>query len=173
MTLPYTFTPLAYPGALYTFGYDINNSGQVVGYFLDENNYKHAFFFDGQTYTTIDPSFAIPYYAFVASAYNISNDGHVLGQAYDPATNTVVDFIYDPITHSDTILHDPTGGSLTQVTDISNAGVTGYYWNGSKYLGFTYENDSYVSMTSPAAPTSSPQASTIRARSLGMGSGMI
>ena len=146
----YTFNPLSYPGALLTHGDDINYSGQVVGYFLDENNYEHAFFYDGENYTIIDPSFAGLNYGFVAAAYSISNDGHVLGNAYDPATNNYDYFVYDSINHSYTILNDPTGGSFTWTREISNAGVTGYYWNGSKDVGFSWNwNGTYVTIDIP------------------------
>jgi hypothetical protein len=150
--MTYTLTPLAYPtpGATDTYGYDINNSGQVVGYYLDGNYIEHAFLLDGQTYTTFEPSVAN---GFDAYPYGISNDGHVLGRAYyDPSVGGSYPFVYDTITHSDAILAvdgaDPMEISASQ---ISNAGVVGSYWNWqeSKTLGFTWENGSSVSIDIP------------------------
>src|SRR6266487_4119592 len=72
MTLSYTFTPFAYPGAFNTFGYDINDSGQVAGLYY--NSTYHAFLYSGGGYTNIDdPLSANP--LVVSAATAISNDG--------------------------------------------------------------------------------------------------
>ena len=84
MTIYYTFTPLADPtphSGEYTYGNDINNSGQVVGTFQISLDY--AFLYNGGTYTNIDLSNYIN-----SNALSISNDGHVLAKANPAPTGS-------------------------------------------------------------------------------------
>jgi len=51
-----TFTTIDVPGALFTSASGINNDGQVVGFYItdDEEGESHGFLLDEGTFTTID-----------------------------------------------------------------------------------------------------------------------
>ena len=86
--MTYTFSPLAFPlpavgPAYYTYGFDINDTGQVVGTYGGELD-AHAFLYSGGIYTNIDP---VPGADWGQSAaVDISNDGKVL--VYDAEPNS-------------------------------------------------------------------------------------
>lgn len=51
---PYTFQTIQYPNAVTTEPYGINNSGVVVGTFVDQSGIHHGFKYEGGTYSLID-----------------------------------------------------------------------------------------------------------------------
>ena len=51
---PYTYAPIAYPGATQTDPTGINNGGVVVGSYKLPDGTWHGFTYDGTTYTTVD-----------------------------------------------------------------------------------------------------------------------
>jgi len=53
--LTYTYNTIDPPGSTYTIANSINNKGQIVGLYNDNNRVEHGFIYDKGTYTTIDP----------------------------------------------------------------------------------------------------------------------
>jgi len=74
------FTSIAVPfaGALSTFPYGINNSGEIVGGWWDSNKNEHSFTLIGGTYTSFDcPG------ASGSAAFGINSAGDIVGQYGD------------------------------------------------------------------------------------------
>jgi probable HAF family extracellular repeat protein len=88
-------------------GYDINNSGEVVGFFADANA-NYGFLNSGGTYTTLDdPS------GSETTASDINSDGQIVGSYF--ANGTSHGFLYSGGTY--TTLNDPLAtGSTVQHT---------------------------------------------------------
>ncbi len=71
---PYTYTVLKYPGSTYTEADGINNTGAIVGMYLDSFSAPHGFVYEGGTYTTVDVPGAAATYAF-----EIDDFGRIVG----------------------------------------------------------------------------------------------
>jgi hypothetical protein len=50
----YLYTTFDVPGAYQTYPQGLNDSGQIVGYYLDPGFKMHGFIFNGSSYTTLD-----------------------------------------------------------------------------------------------------------------------
>src|SRR5262249_60794926 len=70
----YVYPPLAVPGAQTTGALGINNAGQVVGYYLDEDGASHGFVYSGGSLTGLD----VPRSIFT-QASGINDAGHIVG----------------------------------------------------------------------------------------------
>jgi hypothetical protein len=68
-------SPLAYPGAAETTVTGINNSGRVVGWYVDSHSILHGFAYDGRTYTTLDDGFG------TTLLFAINNNGHIVASS--------------------------------------------------------------------------------------------
>src|SRR5262249_32271602 len=66
----------------------INDSGVLVGYFLDSLGVTHGFLDDGVTFTTID----VPGAANFTQVNGINNAGALVGDFVDPATGNTEGF---------------------------------------------------------------------------------
>jgi VCBS repeat-containing protein len=104
-----------------TIGSDVNNSGQVVGYYF--SGFAHAFLYSGGIYANIDDTTDG---GVTFRALQIADYGAVLGLA------TVPDYYYVYNSGQFTVLSDPLANhSLaefgTYPLNISAAGVVGYY----------------------------------------------
>ena len=78
--------PLEVPGAVQTFTFtgDINNLGQVVGAYEDEDGVVHGFLFHDGVYTTLDfPG------AANTNLLSINDHGEIVG-TYDDASRGLV-----------------------------------------------------------------------------------
>ncbi len=83
------YTPITVPfaGALATFPYGINNSGEIVGGWWDSNKNEHSFTLIGGTYTSFDcPG------ASGSAAFGINSAGDIVGQ-YNDASGTSYGFL--------------------------------------------------------------------------------
>lgn len=69
-----TATTIDYPGAYNTICYGINNSGEVVGQYVDTEGFYYAFEYENGTYTIMDPPGAT-----YAGAGAINNLGEIAG----------------------------------------------------------------------------------------------
>ena len=104
------YTPFDFPGALITSAFDINNRGQITGYYFDAERKAHGYVRDRNgDYTTIDVPGASQTFPF-----GINNRGHVVG-AYFDANQVRRGFLFEnseftkidhPLAASDTILGD-------------------------------------------------------------------
>jgi len=74
------YTPIAVPfaGALATFPYGINNSGEIVGGWWDSNKDEHGFTLIGGTYTSFDYPGATE-----TGGFGINSTGDIVGGYYD------------------------------------------------------------------------------------------
>jgi probable HAF family extracellular repeat protein len=106
----------------------INNSGDIVGWFLFYNGGSHAFLYQDGAYTTIDPpgsTDAIP--------AAINNGGQVIG-IYRALDGSGHGFLYSAGTYT---MIDFPGGIDTQPLIIQDSGqIAGYYSDGSGLHGF-------------------------------------
>jgi probable HAF family extracellular repeat protein len=136
----------------------INDSGLVVGTYVDGNG-NHGFLYNNGAYTTLDaPSATNGFSAFGSplgtSATAINNSGQVVGDFTD-ATNVEHGFLYSNGTYL--TLTDPLAtthssyGNGTAATAINNSGqVVGDYKDvGNNSHGFLYSNGNFISIDDP------------------------
>jgi probable HAF family extracellular repeat protein len=119
----YSFTQLDVPGAIFTEGYKISNSGQIVGDYIDTSNQWHGFLKDGGGYTTIDPT---GLGAIFTNAFGINDAGQIVG-VYRDSSNREHGFLKDGGVYT-TIDATPLGATRTLAYGINNAGqIVGLY----------------------------------------------
>src|ERR1051325_8274747 len=121
------WTPLVFPGSTtQTFAYDLNNLGQVVGYYTNNSN-PHGFVYSNGSYTSFD------------DPLGINGGAGTWGQGINDS-GQVVGYFQDSLHHTHSFQHslapgggfspldDPLGANGTFATDINNLGqVVGYY----------------------------------------------
>ncbi len=76
------FTTIDFPGALGTYAFGINKSGQVVGMalYVSPTFFVHGFLFSGGTFTIIDPPGAVQIpYQDTTAAMGINDSGQIVG----------------------------------------------------------------------------------------------
>jgi hypothetical protein len=78
----YTFTPVDYPGAIFTAISAVNNHGQVAGSFGGANGVSHAFHGHPGHLEPVDPDGIVGKSAFSA-AYGVNNVGAIAGSYSD------------------------------------------------------------------------------------------
>ena len=160
-----TFTTLHDPSAAHgtvywgtggTRAFAINNSGQVVGVYIDANETPHGFLYNNGTYTALDDPSAGTGAGQGTQATGINNGGQIIG-GYVDANGNDHGFIYSNGAY--TTLDDPLAGSGpnqgTFVSAINNAGqVVGNYIdaNGNDQ-GFLYSNGTYTTLDDPFGVT--------------------
>jgi VCBS repeat-containing protein/probable HAF family extracellular repeat protein len=135
-TLTYAWTMLNVLGADSTTALGLNDSDQVVGYYLDGTG-SHGFLFDGGVFTTLDA--APPYYDTTATAINAT--GEVAGYFDDDLGSH--GFVFDG---SEFTVIDPAEETFfTYAGSINNAGeVVGYYYDVAGIHGFLYDGSTSV-----------------------------
>src|SRR5579871_3892286 len=89
--------PLA-PGQTYAEG--INDLGQIVGYYVDNNNIRHGFLDSGGVFTTIDDGLG----AGGTVAQGINDAGQIVGYYYD-SNNVTHGFLANPLTATTDDVH--------------------------------------------------------------------
>ena len=126
----YTYTALDVPGATATYGYGINDAGQIVGVYFDMDATAHGFLLDvAGSYTTLD----VPG-ANYTEAIGINNTGQIVGR-YDDADGTPHGFLRD-VDGSFTTLDVP-GARFTFAIGINDAGqIVGLYLDAFGVHGF-------------------------------------
>jgi probable HAF family extracellular repeat protein len=109
-----------FPG---TDAVDVNNRGQVVGFYIDANNVEHSFLLSGGQFTTIDPPGAAnipgPSFTNVDQASHINDHGQIVG-GYTDANDVTHGYLLRGGKY--TTLNDPNAGTLTFATGINNSG---------------------------------------------------
>ncbi len=88
----YTFQTFDYAGANEFTVFDINNAGQIVGYYevnSEVDSKEYGFLYDGKDFTTIEFPGAVK-----TNALGINDAGHVVGSYEDAAENNF-GFFYD------------------------------------------------------------------------------
>ena len=161
----YTFTtlkdPLAFPntgGGTETFGGALNNSGQVVGTFIESNG-SHGLLYSGGVYTTIDGPLGGPFLGIPQGPYGINNLGQVVGYyvnssgsqfgyLYSGGSNGTYTTIEDPLDKP----INPTLVSFTNAYGINDSGqIVGQFQDPSTlgYHGFLYSKGVYTTLDDP------------------------
>jgi probable HAF family extracellular repeat protein len=137
----YSFTTLDPPGSTYTEAYGINNSGQIVGKYVDAGG-QHGFLFDQGSYTTLDVPGAAS-----TSASGINDSGQIVGSYGDAVSSH--GFLFDQGSY--TTLDVP-GSTYTEAYGINNSGqVVGYYLVSATYPahGFLFDQGNYTMLDVP------------------------
>jgi probable HAF family extracellular repeat protein len=120
-----TLPPLA---AGNIFATDINNVGQIVGYFADSSKHAHGFIYENGAYTTLDDPLAVGTSTtgeIVGTFITGENDnGQIVGY-YTDASGKEHGFLYDSGTF--TTIDNPSG-TQTELNGINNSGeIVGSY----------------------------------------------
>lgn len=138
-----SYAPLNIPGAIFSSGYGINTSGEIVGEYEDSSDDVHGFLYDGSRYTTMDyPGSAL------TKAWDINDTGLIVG--YYIASNGVYHgFLYDKGTF--TGINFP-GADGTSAYGINSSGdVVGTYSLAGIQNGFVLKNERYSTVDFPEA----------------------
>src|SRR5438105_12108405 len=147
----YFFSTLDVPGSDLTLAWGINNSGAVVGYYVDANG-VHGFLWTGGSYTTLDAPGAVS-----TKACGINDSGQIVGLytvPLSPGTYTTHGFVWSDGNY--TTLDAP-GSSSTEAWGINNAGqIVGSYYPvlGSSYpdqQGYLLDGGKYTTLSPPGA----------------------
>jgi probable HAF family extracellular repeat protein len=144
---PYMYETISLPANIapgFCCANGVNNSGQIVGQYLDSNFVQHGFLYSGGQFTSIDfPG------AFATSAVGINNAGQIVGWYQDSQHKQHGFFL---AVGQYTSLDFP-GANVTSAAGINNAGVIvgGYLLSGSnQFASFLYAGGSFTTTVSGA-----------------------
>jgi probable HAF family extracellular repeat protein len=91
----YTFTTIDDPlGAVSSQVFGINDSGEMVGYYVDANDSTHGFMLKNGVFTTIDDPNASPAIGYGTQALGINDAGQIVGW-YADSSGITHGFVYD------------------------------------------------------------------------------
>jgi probable HAF family extracellular repeat protein len=147
----YHLEPIEIPGAQGVYAYGINDAGQIVGYYIDENGINHAFLYDAAgPHTLATP--AIENADVFSQAAAINNAGQIVGsiQALDEngavaAPGALWDAA-DPSTYT-LIEGDDPATALTPAAINNNGvvvGLKGNFETGEAFHGFVWTKETGV-----------------------------
>lgn len=128
---------IAYPGAVATNAFGMNNRGQVVGVYEDGSGNVHGFITDGNRFASIDPPGSIGTYVYKINDAGVSvgpyytADGLQHGFSYQNGRYTNIDF--------------PGAAGGTSANGINSTGdIVGQYWDvsGTSH-GFIFNHGHY------------------------------
>jgi probable HAF family extracellular repeat protein len=125
---------------------DVNDAGQIVGYYADSSGVYHGYERSGVKFTTIDVPFAG---ATLTSASAINNSGEIVGEWTDSGG----------VTHAYTLTggtyasFDYPGATFTTALDVNSEGeIVGFYNDTSGVgHGFLLSGGTYTSIDVPGA----------------------
>jgi probable HAF family extracellular repeat protein len=144
MAQQYTYVDVNFPGATYTTPSAVNDQGKVVGFWTDNNNYDHGFYWDGASYSNIDYPGASDTHAL-----GINNAGEISGIYWTNGGGQAHGFT---LTDGNYSSYDVPGFSgQTDGAGINNAGETTGYYNSSSPTGFINHNGTFTSFSYPGA----------------------
>ena len=121
------------PGALKSYPGGVNNSGLMVGAYVDKNNVYHGYMLKGKTLTTIDDPKG------TTSCVNLNPNGPipVVGNYVD-SSNNYHGFVYKNGTFTD--IPGPSGATSSDAYGINDAGdIVGDYFDSSGVLHGSFE----------------------------------
>ena len=168
----FNFTTIDDPSASReTFAYGINDTDQIVGWYIDKDGRTHGYIFDanGGTYTTLDDPFGVG----GTFATGITDRGLVVGSYAESFLGRYHGFLYNGRTY--TTLDDPLGTGGTYAYGINGAGlVVGRYIDHSGMHGFVYNPNggTYTTLDDPLA-TNGTQAYGINSAGLIVGTYLV
>jgi hypothetical protein len=136
------YTDIAGPtGARQSFGSAINDSGAIVGYYVDASGVIHGFLFKGKKYTTLDVPTATATYATGINKsgkivlYWADSGGHYESALYNGKTYKTINV--PGAANSYALDLDAAGDVCFQWTDAANSGH-GALLHSGKYYKFDY-----------------------------------
>jgi probable HAF family extracellular repeat protein len=136
---------LTIPGAAQTSANGINDSGQIVGQFIDANGVAHGFACDGNSFCQLDyPGSA------GTSLLGINNLGQIVGMFTTLAAT--YGFLYDRGTFSPPLTY-PNAGNLTVANGINDRGeIVGVFQDAAPGgHSFYYKAGNYYALDYPGA----------------------
>ena len=146
----YTFEFFDVPGAEHTFSQGLNDTGVIVGYYVDAANTAHAFIRDAGGYSTFQV-----FDEFNAIANGINNAGQITG-FYFREDNGWSGFVKSGDAYS---VFDVPGASFTIPTAINDAGlIVGTWQDGAGSHGFLKDGATYYDISFPGAIDTDPVA---------------
>lgn len=140
------FIPIDYPDAVSTLPDAINDAGDIVGNYIDQNRIYHAFLFSRGRFTSFDvPLSGVTY----IEAQGINNKGDVVG-VYILADNTKHGFVLSKGTFR---YVDAPGSSDTRLWAITESGeIVGMYGDaGGRIHGFLLSQGRFVVIDHPSS----------------------
>jgi probable HAF family extracellular repeat protein len=130
-----SFTTFDVLGAAQTNAYDINNLGQIVGFYGSDR--LHGFLYNGGSFTTID----VPG-AQYSEAFGINNSGQIVGQT------STSGFLYTGGTFI--LINDPSATVFTGALGINDNGqIVGLYGMGDRNHAFLYNGGLFTTIDPP------------------------
>jgi probable HAF family extracellular repeat protein len=140
----YKFITLNDPNASETYGYGINNAGQIVGYA------QHSASVDGFIYTNgsyVNLSAPIP--DSETLLFDINNSGEIVGDVYQSGPSFPYAFTYSEGSY---MYFNVFGKTFTVANGLNDKGdIVGYYYTGTKFNGFVGQDGVYDNLSFPAA----------------------
>ena len=143
------FTDIGFPNATATEATGINDSGDVVGLYLDSASVQHGFVKKGSKYTSVD----VPGDTS-ADAYGINNAGDIAIYAFTSAGD-YDSYLYNGTTFKS--IKDPNAGALGTVVHAPNnkGDIAGTYFDSNNFaVGFLYHGGKYYDVKDPKASNS-------------------
>jgi probable HAF family extracellular repeat protein len=143
----YTFSPID-DGTNGTGEPDLNDAGQIVGYYVDSSGVDHGFLYNGVTYTPLNA----PSGTKGTQALGINDAGQIVG-AYADSSGAVHGFLYNSSAFTYTTLNDPLGTKGTEAVGINDAGqIVGTYVDSSGLQhGFLDTGGTYTTLNDPVS----------------------
>ncbi|MBI4687751.1 MAG: hypothetical protein HY756_08210 [Nitrospirae bacterium] len=143
----YSFTYFDYPGAGFTFGWGINSSNKISGYYHENSDLTsptHGFFYDGTNFTAKNfPG------ASQTRTYGINDLGNVTGYYIDTG-GVRHGFLYDGNTYTP---FDVSGASNTYSYGINDSNkVVGYYEANGTAFGYLKDGNAFTTIQFPGSP---------------------
>ena len=140
----YTYVEINFPGADSTTPSGVNDASQVVGFWEDNNEHLHGFYWDGTNYSNLDYPGASD-----TEALGINNSGEISGVYWTNAGGSAHGFTLSNGTY--TSYEVPGFSGQTNGAGINSNGDTTGYYNYSNPTGFFDRNGTFTSFTYPGA----------------------
>lgn len=139
----FKFTTINHPKALQTSPYGINNSGDIVGYFINLKSAIHGFLLVNGKFTNIDD----PKSAYGTEPINLNNKGTIVGSYLIDSSGNYRAFSYENGNFTDVgptfcTMYNAAAGINDNGEIVgwcnSNGVVYGWLWDGKKYTKLAY-----------------------------------
>jgi hypothetical protein len=132
LTLPNSFTPENFPGAVQTQVVGINDNGDTAGFYIDTAGNTHGFTKIGGTFATVDD----PASPTFNQLLGINNAGEAAGYYQLGSGMSITQFAYTAMGGTFTSLASflPMGTTISQATDVNNAGIVSGFFGSSGFL---------------------------------------
>ncbi len=142
-----TFTTIDFPGAVFTLAVDINNSGQILGRYIDTAGINHGFLLSNGTFTTI----TFPGATFTR-AVGINGNGDIVGDYVPQASgNSIRSNGYLLRGGVFTSISFPNADGTTAVGINKNGDIVGFYIDSKGTHGFLLRGGVFSSIDFPGA----------------------